>query len=173
MFSKSQLDAYKNMKAPDELRDKVINAKPRKHNIYWLPLAISFAACLVLIFSVAVRSKEFTPTITVFGEELSSSVTFNGTTAAVSARKAPVVAVPVTIDAETKTEIKVSSGSILVKDSVYEASATIDSYTELIWEVPLEEEFESQTMTLTSGGKTAVITLTQDKTDGSFTASIN
>ncbi|MBQ7810008.1 MAG: hypothetical protein IJ346_03480, partial [Clostridia bacterium] len=74
MFNKSQLDAYSNIKAPDELFEKVVNAKPKKSKIYLIPLVSSLAACLILVFGIAVFGNSFNPQVTFNGQSLTDSV---------------------------------------------------------------------------------------------------
>ena len=175
MFNKSQLNAYNNIKAPDELFEKVANAEPKKSKIYLIPLVSSLAACLILIFGIASFSSFSAPKVTFNGQDLSESVVFYDISPAniLDMRSSPVLSLPVDLELKSTTEVAVSEGVILLNNGERAQSKTLEGDVSLVWEIQRTGDFPQCTMTLGSNGKTTTITLTQNETDGSFTATIN
>ena len=180
MFDKKHIDAYSNIKAPDELYEKVANAKPQKTKIYLIPLVSSLAACLFLIFGIAAfSSMGFSPEVNFNGNVLSTDSVITGTTNSDSApasayemRSIATLEFPVELNIESKTEVKVSEGVLIPENGDRVQSLTLNDNAALLWEVnPTDEETEF-TMTLSSFGKTQQIILTLYP-DGSYTAKIN
>ena len=175
MFSQNQLDAYKNIKAPAELYAKIKDAKPRKKPLYLIPIAASLAACLVILFcSVFAQSKAYMPGVLVNGQKLESSVMFYDVSPAdiMESRTTPKLQVPIQLNIQEKTEITVTEG--LVKfENVQNETITIDKSSTVYWEIEQTSPFPQCKMTLSSASATTVITLTQNETDGSYTATIN
>ena len=175
MFNKSQVEAYQNIKAPEELFDKVVSSKPKKPPIYLIPLVSSLAACLVLIFGVATfLSKDFTVDVTFNGQSLTDSVVFYDISPAKAfdMRSSSELCLPIELKLDEKTEISVSEGTMVI-DSQRKTSATLEGEVSLIWEIQRTSDFPQCVMTLESSEGKAEITLTQNEADGSFTAKIN
>jgi len=175
VFSQNQLDAYKNIKAPDELFDKIKSTKPRKKPLYLIPVAASLAACFVILFcTVFLQSKDYKPNVLVNGQKLDSSVVFYDVSPAdlMESRTMPKLSVPVFIEAQEKTEITVSEG-VVKSDDLQKETVTIHNASTVYWEIEQTVPFPQCTMTLKSASGTTVITLTQNETDGSYTAKIN
>ena len=180
MFDKKHIDAYSNIKAPHELFEKVVNAKPQKTKLYLIPLISSMAACLVLIFGVATfYFKDFNPSITLDGEVLSSgsvvTCTINAELTPASIydmRSLRAFEIPVELKLDNKTEVTVSNGAIILENGERTQSTSLEGNKALLWEVPPKAEETECTMTLRSFGKTQQIILTLYP-DGSYTAKLN
>ncbi|MBQ2825482.1 MAG: hypothetical protein IJF19_04330 [Clostridia bacterium] len=180
MFDKKHIDAYSNIKAPDELFEKVANAKPEKSKLYLIPLISSLAACLVLIFGVALfSSMSFNPRVSFDGMLLSSDTVvtgdFNTEEASVNAydmRSLRAFEIPVELKLDNKTEVTVSNGAIILENGERTQNAFLEGNKALLWEVPPKAEETECTMTLRSFGKSQQIILTLYP-DGSYTAKIN
>ncbi len=177
MFDKKQIDAYNSIKAPDELYEKVISngASTKKSKIYLLPLVASFAACLVIFVGAFMAFNSSGLKVSVFGQELTSTVSYTPESEAgvALARAVPTLSVPVELDVNKATDISVSSGFIFLGASSPATSVTVEEKTELTWLVELTDDFTSCEMTLKDSKGTTTLTLTQDETDGSFTVRIN
>ena len=177
MFDKKQLDAYKSIKAPHELYEKVMDSQPTKNKskIYLIPMVAGFAACLVIFVGAFMAFDSSGLKVSVFGRELTSTVSYNPSTepSVASARALPTLSVPVKLEISKNTEVSVSSGFILLGDSSPATSVTVDDNTELIWEIELTDKFIPCEMTLKDKNGTTTLTLTQDEADGSFTVRIN
>ena len=180
MFDKKHIDAYSNIKAPDELYEKVANAKPQKTKIYLIPLVSSLAACLILIFGVAAfSSMSFGPEVSFNGTVLSADSVITGTmnsdlapASAYEMRSLSVLEFPVELNINSKTDVKVSEGVLVLENGERVQNLTLNENADLLWEVnPTAEETEF-TMALSSFGKTQQIILTLYP-DGSYTAKIN
>lgn len=175
MFNKTQLDAYNSIKAPDELYEKVVNAKPKKSKIYLIPLVSSLAACIVLIFSIAAFGNYFEPNIVLNGQQLSDSVVFYDISPAntFDMRSSPVLSLPVEMELEEETSVSVSNGFIILDTGERVKSTDLKGQVAFVWEIERQDEFPEAKMTLKSSKGNAAVTLVQNETDGSFTATIN
>ena len=175
MFDKSQLQAYSSIKAPDELYDKVIASKPKKSKIYLLPLAVSFAACLMLIFGSVFYWGSYNPQVTFNGQNLTDSVVFYAVSPAkaLDMRSSPVLSVPVELKLDEETEVSVNEGVLMLENGEKVKYNTFKGNVSLIWEIEQAENFPKAVMTLKSNKVTKEIVLTQNETDGSYTAKIN
>lgn len=176
MFKKSQLDAYSSIKAPDELFEKVVNAKPKKSKVYLIPLVSSLAACLILIFGVAVFfSSGFNPNVTFNGQTLTDSVVFYDISpvSAMDMRSSPVISMPLEIELSEETQVWVSEGVMILENGERVTKATLEGKVTIVWEIERKDDFPESEMTLQSHKGTRQITLTQNEADGSFTAKIN
>ncbi len=180
MFDKKHIDAYSNIKAPDELFEKVVNAKPEKSKVYLIPLISSLAACLILIFGVAAfSSMSFNPEVSFNGAVLTADTVITGTTnsgvapaSAYEMRSLATLKIPVELKLDSKTEVAVSNGAIILENGERTQNTSLEGNIALLWEVPQNAEETECTMTLESFGKTQQIILTLYP-DGSYTAKIN
>ena len=175
MFNKSQIDAYSNIKAPQELFEKVTCSKPKKSKIYLIPLVSSLAACLVLIFGIAAFGNRFDPNITFNGQSLKDDVVFYDISPAnaLDMRSSPVLSVPVERDLDDKTAVSVSKGVIVLENGERVKYNEFVGKISFIWEIERTGDFPECIMTLKGDNGSSEITLTQNEADGSFTAKIN
>lgn len=174
MFNKSQMDAYSNIKAPQELLEKVVNAKPKKSKIYLIPLVSSLAACLILIFGVSVFANSFNPQVTFNGQSLKDSVVFYDISpiSTMDMRSSPVLSMPLELKLSDETQVSVSEGVIILANGERVSRTTLEGDVTVIWEIQRQGDFPQSEMTLKSSKGTKQITLTQNEADGSFTAKI-
>ncbi len=175
MFNKSQVDAYSDIKAPQELYAKVISSKPKKSKIYLIPLVSSLAACIILIFGVAAFGSSYNPQVTFNGQELTDSVVFYDISPAnaLDMRSSPVLSVPVELELSEKTQVFVSEGVLVLDNGERTEYNTYEGKVSFVWEIERTGDFPTSAMTLESDKGTKEIILTQNEADGSFTAKIN
>ncbi|MBQ7385191.1 MAG: hypothetical protein IJW04_01655 [Ruminococcus sp.] len=176
MFDKKQMDAYSNIKAPDELFEKVVNAKPKKSKVYLIPLVSSLAACLILVFGVAVFfSSGFNPNVTFNGQSLTDTVVFYDISpiSAMDMRSSPMLCVPIELTLDDETDVLISEGILILENGERVQQGTFEGNVTLMWEIERTGDFPESKMSLTSEKGSKEITLTQNETDGSFTAKIN
>jgi len=174
MFNKSQLEAYSNIEAPQELYEKVLSSKPKKSKIYLLPLAASLAACLILIFGIGFRSN-FDSEIFLNGQLVNTDTVIIGELAPESKadmRSLPTLKIFVELTLTEKTKVTVSSGVLILENGERVNSVTFKDDVSFFWEVESKAELTESTMTLNSfSGKQEIILTQYD--DGSYTAEIN
>ena len=176
MFNKSQLDAYSNIKAPDELFEKVVNSKPKKNKIYVLvPLVSTLAACLILVFGVAVFGNSFNPQVTFNGQSLTDSVQFYDISpiSTMDMRSSPVLSMPLEFELSNQTQVSVSEGIMILENGERVSETFLEGKVTLVWEIQRQGDFPESKMTLESSKGSKEIILTQSEADGSFTAKIN
>ena len=175
MFSKSQLDTYNNIKAPAELYEKVVNAKPKKNNLYIIPFVSTLAACLVLISGIYIFAKDSKPEIIFNGQELTSAVVFYDISPAMELdmRSSPVLSIPLELTLKEETTVTASHGKLCCEGYAPASALTLNDTASVLWEIQREEDFSPCKLTLEANGNTTVITLTQNEMDGSYSAEIN
>lgn len=175
MFNKSQLEAYSNIKAPDELFEKVVSSKPKKSKIYLLPLAASFAACLILIFGIGAFRSGIDSEIFLNGQLVNTDTVMIGELVSESKadmRSLPTLKISVELKLTEKTKVTVSSGVLVLENGERVNSVTFKDDVSFFWEVESKAELTESTMTLKSFSGEQEIVLTQYD-DGSYTAEIN
>ena len=131
MFDKKVVDAYQNIKAPDELKEKVLSsctaskARERKSLMKNMKLLSSLAACLILAvaFSVFAMRSSGGVSVSVRGRALASEPVelseLNISPALYSAepRAFYEADVPVEVRVTGKTRISVSDGTMQISDA--------------------------------------------------------
>lgn len=150
MFDNKDIEAYRKISAPDELRLRIAQscqaeiAAPRFSAAKIRGLS-AVAACLIIIACVFTFGRNDGISITVNGEELSSQeiilADVNQGIAPAAARMLPVYNVPVKLDVKRQTEISVSDGMMQIFDAetgeyiASETSISTDRDIQISWEL--------------------------------------
>ena len=177
MFDKKQIEAYRNISAPESLRDRVMAADTGRETSEKRSLAGTIrilgtlAACLVLVavFSVFAVGNFGDLSVSVDGKALSyTEMTFYETQSyAMQIARMPVsTEIPLSFAIDRETTFSVSAGIIEMMDAGTEE--TIASGTSLaasddvriLWSVEANEDNCVFDMTVESGRKTETIRLT-------------
>lgn len=168
MFEKSTIEAYRQAKAPEGLRERVMDSYHRnatgtaKHHLYRAILVM--ASCLVLIFSVATFVNQDDVSILFCGQEVSREprkvdqpglVRMQGGDSAISAHNAMEgTCVALEVEAGDEMTLKASSGEMHVfaaetGELIAEGMECLVSGTVTVeWSV---EEVDEATLHVTSG----------------------
>ena len=138
MFTEKELTAYRNIKAPDELRQKIIGNQ--KSNKRIISVIATVAACFVLIISgVAINNNQ--SNIIINGQKLNSRIEYN-LASSMAKSVSSTVTVPLRLKVKESTTVSVTDGLICI-DGNTSKEATITSSTEVLWEVePTTENSE-------------------------------
>ena len=159
MISNKDIEKYRSIKAPSELRTRVLRAceiEERKQkanqsgrffaNPRFIRGMSAVAACLVLVMLsfVAVRMVSVDASLTYNGNEVSGGIEMGG--AAMGAKSvASISGIPLSIETNGKATVKVSHGYIYVADSEGNAvdcgdDLEISENTDIWWDVSGENE---------------------------------
>ncbi len=110
MFTDEQIKAYHNIKAPDELRKKIVKQKSNKK---WLSTIAVAAACFIfMITGILINSQH--NNIVVNGQQLKGSIEFYDTAPILERTVSSVVSIPVEIEVSQNTTISVDRGVISI-----------------------------------------------------------
>lgn len=175
MFDSKQIEAFRQIKAPAELRDKVIGAKTVPMRTVVLRYS-SLAACLIIMLTAVLLFHARTDGIAVNmnGHEITSegvyTVLSTMDTAAYSvARVVPVTAgetleIPLEFTVTGECTANVSSGSILMDGEETESGAqlTAEGNLNLIWRIESADREAYYSLVLQSGGEQVVLVMKYD-----------
>lgn len=137
MFTDKEITAYRNIKAPDELRQKII--KPRKKHRKVIYFSSAVAACLVLIVSVFIINNQ--SSIVVNGQKLNESILYYDTTVSTRRTLSSSISVPIEIKNKHVTKVVVSDGFISAEGFVPSKEIEFTSSKLIWWELePTEKD---------------------------------
>ena len=142
-------NAYKSIKAPASLADKVLNAKPRKRTLNYKGL-ISIAACVIIFASVFPAYVGFTEPSVSVSEAMPMTARYAGTQ------------IPLNLKLERNSCVSVSHGSLEgYNGERFKGDAAFT------WNIGTEE-YEECTLTVKDVFKTTVYSLSYNENNGSF-----
>ena len=171
MFREAEKREYRQITAPAELRERVLNMakeapqQPKKKPARrWMGTAVAACFALVMMVSTLLPSRgiEFCMDGAVISE---SAVSFGENTSGIAlARAANVLSVPLTVKTGAETTLTPSRG---VLRNSHDADTVcivgvIDGTTDLIWEIEAVDPAESYTLCAESGEESSVLTLAFD-----------
>ncbi len=190
MFDSKEIEAYRAISAPADLRQKVLSScteemKPARNFSRMIRTVSTLAACLVLVtcFSVMALGNFFEANVFVSGEMVTSEemqllFTEDVTPLSLDARAFSHLEVPMTLEMRGKAEITVSDGILLILDDMTDevlanvlpgtAYKTGKNITGIWTVVSADAEQKSFEMTIKSLFNTEVITLTYEETTGEW-----
>lgn len=142
MFTDKEIIAYHNIKAPDELRERVLKSQKKSKNS--LRFVAAVAACFVFIISGFFIISNKQSNIVVNGQKLTGIVEFYDTTSAFGRTVSSAISVPIEIKTSKNTNISVSKGIISINGSSPAREISISSSEIIWWEINPEgsEVFE-------------------------------
>ena len=170
MFSKEDLQSYRDIKAPDELYDRVMQSRPsRKRNVYGLACtAVAIAACLAILL---IRTPD--ATIIVNGQQLHKTVQFYDLLPTSDMRTSPVFSIPMEIDGKTETTLSVSHGVLTLPNGNTVTELTTKERIAFHWEFPRSDNLSLCRLKIQRGREISYIDLTYDHTTGMIRATKN
>lgn len=173
MFSEEQVKAYKSIKAPDELYERVLTAcetpVKKKNNIYKFS---SLAACLAVFIAVAIvfGAAGFSggTTVNINGSALSASpIALPVSAAEASART--VSGIQLEADVEKNSDIYTSDGNVYIYDTETDeelyGNITAEKVT-LVWDIIPENTEKTYVLTIENSRGATEVTLLFDETAG-------
>lgn len=157
MFSNDQKEAYRNIQAPEELYQKVVESKqPRRLKL--VPLLSGLAACLALVVVLGLFLRPGGPEIVLNGQKLEDIIVFYDISPT-DVRSSPLFSVPVELELPRKAEITVSHGSMTVDGGAPVTSLTASSSVTVWWQIERSEVMPVCEMVIRDSKGTTLITL--------------
>lgn len=155
MFTDKQINAYNNIKVPDELCKKVL--KSQNDSKKWLYTITVIAACFIFMITVTLVNSQHN-NIVVNGQKLKSSIEFYDTAPVFERTVSSVVSVPVEIKVSRDTKISVDKGVISIDGNPFTEIDISDSAT-IWWEFEPTEDSNVFEMLITNKKGVQKITL--------------
>lgn len=172
MFSKSQIDAYQKVVAPDELYEKIQNANYNKRLVSFNS-AMKFAAvaaCFAVVMTIGLLSRVQSPNVIINGLEIESSVEFYDVSPAMEMRSSPIYSIPVEIEVDKSATISVSEGVMTVDEKAPGSELDISESATVWWNIERAEEMPECQMKIDDERNTTIITLEFDEAERKITA---
>lgn len=189
MFDKKTVDAYQNIKAPDDLKEKILSsyavskAPERRSWIKNMRLISSLAACLLLAvaFSVFAIRNFGEVSVSVGGKSLASEpvelseLNISPALYSIEPRVSYEANVPVEIRVTGETRVSVSDGTMVISDAdtgtvLYTGSEyTAGEDIAILWTVSSGTDTEQFEMLIDSSKKDFVLVLNYDENTGGWT----
>lgn len=166
MFQEQQRMTYQSIRAPEELREKIMAKKKPAQKRLPMYLTTALAACLVLAIGIGIFFPGGNaPQIAINGQQLKDTIVYYDVVTASDMRSAPVLAVPVDLELSEESQISVSCGNL-----VWEGETPVDQLTasedvSLIWQLPKDEQPVTCEMTIKTGSTVTTLTLQYDQSE--------
>ena len=167
MFREQERMAYQSIRAPEELREKIMaKKKPTKGLPMYLTTAL--AACLVLAIGIGLFFPGGNaPGITVNGQPLKDTVVYYDVAAAADMRSTSFLTVPVELELSEESEISVSQGTLTAEDGSPAPQRWASGTVSLLWQLPREQA--TCKMTITDGRNVTTLTLQYNQSEITIT----
>ena len=131
MFTDKEITAYRNIKAPADLRQKITKSQKRPNKILYLTGTI--AACFILIVSGFVMNNQ--SNIVINGQKLTDSIVFYDTSSVAGRAVSSSISIPIELKVSHNTKVTVSHGFISVDGSTHSNEITLSSSKMIWWEI--------------------------------------
>lgn len=169
MFREQERMVYQSIRAPEELREKIMaKKKPVKRLPMYLTTAL--AACLVLAIGIGIFFPGGNaPGIAINGQQLKDTIVYYDVASASDMRSTPALTVPVDLELSEESEISVSCGNLVREGENPVNQLTASEDVSLIWKVPKTEQPVTCEMTITTGSTVTTLTLQYNQTEITIT----
>lgn len=154
MFHKEDMEAYKNIKAPRELKEKVLSANTNMKAFPYRQLYLAVAS-FAMIVSLSATWNWNQSIISIKGNEQMVSM-------ASEARGVPTTSISIEIDSNHKRKVNVSEGLLFQANADGKQTVKVSSGEELLWKLDAEESKEYE-LSVTGWGRDKVYLLTYDQ----------
>lgn len=178
MFDKKEIEAYKSITAPDELRERVFSTAVKDNSeakrIIQHRIGAAAAGLIILVgLPVYMLRSSAKPEILLFGDPLTADgiaiIEESAVPAEASARSTPTFSVRLELELKCKTEISVTEGIMTVTDPetcelLYtgtEFTAESDMFT-VNWSTDVPDDSTTYYMTLKDGINNSEVILSYD-----------
>ena len=154
MFHKEDMEAYKNIKAPRELKEKVLSANTNIKTFPYRQLYLAVAS-FAMIISLSAAWNWNQSVISIQGNEQMVSM-------ASEARGVPKTSISIEIASNHTRKVSVSEGLLFYADSDGAQTVKAAPGTSILWQVDTQEGAEYE-LNVTGWGKDKVYLLTYDQ----------
>lgn len=162
MFKEPERQAYQSIRAPQELREKIMKKPTKRLPMY---LSTALAACLVLAIGIGFFFQGSEPGIKINGQPLESSLVYYDLSPVSDLRSTPVLTVPVELELSGESRISVSHGRLVKEGQAPVTTMTEDGSLSLVWEIQRTEEIPPCEMTITHGKDVTTLTLEYENSE--------
>lgn len=131
MFTDKEVTAYYNIKAPDDLRQRI--TKPQKKSKKMLYISSAIAACFIFVITGFVINNQ--SNIVINGKLLKDSIVFYDNTISLGRTVSSKISVPIEIKTLHSTKITVAQGVISAEGSTSSKELVISSSKMILWEI--------------------------------------
>lgn len=182
MFNEKQTNAYKNITAPMELRERVLNAEKqptvsgKTSSLKVIRNVTTLAACICLVVAVGFGlNSGKTLTVAMNGTSLSQQAqplsVARASYAVASADEKETLEIPLELSLTGSTDISVSDGVILNSSyEEYSEQSFSKEKTDIIWKLNADRE-ETYTLEIESGKDGCTVMLIFNNAENSWTIS--
>ena len=146
MFTDEEINAYRNITAPDGLYKKIILRQKRPQKVLYMIAAV--AACFILVISTVLVNAQ--NSIIINGQKLRDSVEFYVSTLSLERTVSSAISVPIEVKTSDKTKISVDEGIIRTEGISPSKEIEIASSAVLWWEIEPDKENGEFKMTISS-----------------------
>ena len=158
MFNDNQITAYRNIKAPNDLHQRIIKRTKKSYKPLYFISAV--AACFIFIISAGIISNN-QENIVINGQKLTKSIVFYDTTS-YGRNVSHSISVPVEIETARDTKISVSDGLISIDGSNPQKEISISSSTIIWWEIEISDSKNIFEMKISDKKGANLVTLKYD-----------
>ncbi len=137
MFTDQELNAYRNIKAPDELHQKIKGSQKRAKKLLY---TITVAAACFIFMAASILINGQSNNIVVNGQKLNDSVEFYDTTSSLGRTVSFEISIPIEITVSRNTKISAQQGVIHLDGIAPSKEIEVSSSTMFWWELDLESE---------------------------------
>ena len=145
MFTDKEISAYRNIKAPSDLREKIVSAKKVSNKMVYSISAV--AACFIFVTVGFIISNQ--NYIVINGQKLNKSVTFYDTASSYTRTVSSSISVPVEIKVSRESKVSVSDGFLSIEGFNASKEVEVTSSAIIWWEIELNEADNEFTMKIT------------------------
>lgn len=154
MFHKEDMEAYKNIKAPRELREKVLSANSNIKTFPYRQLYLAVAS-FAMIVSLSATWNWNQSVISIQGNEQMVSMVSE-------ARGVPKTSISIEINSNHKRVVSVSEGLLFHANADGKQTVKVSSGEELLWELDADKS-NAYELNVTGWGRDKVYLLTYDQ----------
>lgn len=164
MFTDNEIISYHNIKAPDDLRQKITKSQKKSKKVLYI--ASTIAACFIFIISCFVINNQ--SNIVINGQILKDSIVFYDNTISLGRTVSPKISVPLEIKTSHSTKITVAQGVISADGSNQSKELVISSPKMILWEIEPNPNYNLFEMQISSNKGVEKVTLQYE--NGKITA---
>ena len=154
MFHKEDMEAYKSIKAPRELKEKVLSANTNIKTFPYRQLYLAVAS-FAMIVSLSATWNWNQSVISIQGNEQMVSM-------ASEARGVPKTSISIEINSNHKRKVSVSEGMLFQSNSDGQQTVKVAPGAKLLWQLDAQEGEEYE-LNVTGWGEDKVYLLTYDQ----------
>lgn len=160
MFTDEEIQVYRSVKAPVNLREKITKPRKKPRKIFYFS-SIGVACFILIIFGFVINNQS---NIVVNGQILNDSIVFYDTSVSKSRAVSSKVSIPIEINALHSTEVSVSQGLISLEGSNPSKEIVISSSSTIWWEITPSETDNLFEMRISNNKGVEKVTLKYENT---------